>query len=260
LIYIESKENNLFKLIKKLKEKRFRIKEEKFLLEGLRLVEEAIKAKVMIENIIINEKVKDKILFEDYIKTFDERKIVIMDNKLFLQITQTENPQGIVAVVKNKEGKLDVNGSFYVVCDKVQDPGNLGTIIRTSHAAGADGIILTKGTADIYNDKTLRSTMGSIFYIPVFYDDEDFNIIKSLKEKGFSLVVTSLQESRNFFDEDLRGKTMVTVGNEGNGVSQELMDIADKKVKIPMPGGAESLNVAIATSVILFEKVRQNYI
>lgn len=260
MIYIESKENNLFKLIKKLKEKRFRIKEEKFLLEGLRLVEEAIKAKVMIENIIINEKVKDKILFEDYIKTFDERKIVIMDNKLFLQITQTENPQGIVAVVKNKEEKLDVNGSFYVVCDKVQDPGNLGTIIRTSHAAGADGIILTKGTADIYNDKTLRSTMGSIFYIPVFYDDEDFNIIKSLKEKGFSLVVTSLQESRNFFDEDLRGKTMVTVGNEGNGVSQELMDIADKKVKIPMPGGAESLNVAIATSVILFEKVRQNYI
>ena len=258
--YIESKENSFFKNTKKLKEKKFRVKEGKFLLEGLRLVEEAIKAEAKIENIIIDEKVKDKISEEKYIKSFDEKKIVILSSSLFAQITQTETPQGVVAVVKNPEAKLNLEGSFYVVCDKVQDPGNLGTIIRTSHAAGVDGIILTKGSADIYNDKTLRSTMGSIFYVPVFYDDEDFTTIKELQAKGFSLVVTSLQESRNFFEEDLKGKTMVTVGNEGNGVSNEIMDLSNKRVKIPMPGGAESLNVAIATSIILFEKVRQNSI
>lgn len=260
MIYIESKENSFLKNIKKLKEKKFRSKEGKFLLEGLRLVEEAIKAKALVENIIIDEKVKDKILIEDFIEDYDEKKIIIMNSSLFSQITQTENPQGIIALVKHSKKTVELYGNFYVVCDKVQDPGNLGTIIRTSHAAGVDGIILTKGSADIYNDKTLRSTMGSIFYVPVFYDDEDFTIIKSLQNKGFNLVVTSLQESKNFFDEDLRGKTMVTVGNEGNGVSDELMNLADKKVKIPMPGGAESLNVAIATSIILFEKVRQNSI
>lgn len=260
MIYIESKDNNFLKSVKKLKEKKFRIKEEKFLLEGLRLVEEAIKSKVIVDNIIIDEKVKDKILEEHYIKNYDEKKIVIMNSNLFAQITQTETPQGIIAVVKNSKEKSDMDGNFYVICDKVQDPGNLGTIIRTSHAAGVDGIILTKGSADIYNDKTLRSTMGSIFYVPVFYDDEDFTLIKSLQDKGFNLVVTSLKESRDFFDEDLRGKTMVTVGNEGNGVCDELISLANKKVKIPMPGGAESLNVAIATSVILFEKVRQNSI
>ena len=258
--YIESKENSFFKNIKKLKEKKFRVKEGKFLLEGLRLVEEAIKAEAKIETIIIDEKVKNKILEENYIKRFDEKKIIILSSSLFIQLTQTETPQGVIAIVKNPEAKLNLEGSFYVVCDKVQDPGNLGTIIRTSHAAGVDGIILTKGSADIYNDKTLRSTMGSIFYVPVFYDDEDFTTIKELQAKGFSLVVTSLQESRDFFEEDLKGKTMVTVGNEGNGVSNEVMNLSNKRVKIPMPGGAESLNVAIATSIILFEKVRQNSI
>ena len=113
---------------------------------------------------------------------------------------------------------------------------------------------------DIYNDKTIRSTMGSIFYVPIFYDDEDFSIIKKLKDNGVALVTTSLEESKNFFEENLKGKIMLAVGNEGNGISNELFELASKKVKIPMPGGAESLNVAIATSIILFEKVRQNLI
>jgi TrmH family RNA methyltransferase len=175
-----------------------------------------------------------------------------------MTLSSTENPQGILAVAKIKNIKENLKGGFYVVCDKVQDPGNLGTIIRTSHAAGVDGIILTKGTADIYNDKTIRSTMGSIFYIPIYYDDSDFTLIKKLKEEGVALVTTSLEESKNFFSENLKGKVMLAVGNEGNGISNELFNLADKKVKIPMPGGAESLNVAVATAIILFEKVRQN--
>ena len=258
MIYIESKDNNLFKNIKKLKEKRYRIRENKFLLEGFRIIEEAIKAKADIEYILINKEIESKI---DNLETYKEySKVVFLSRNLFIQMSDTESSQGIMAVVKNKERDKNIEGSFFVVCDKVQDPGNLGTIIRTSHAAGVEGIILTKGTADIYNEKTIRSTMGSIFYIPIYYDDENFSIIKALKEKGVSLVATSLEESRNFFEEDLKGKIMLAVGNEGNGISEEVFSLSEKKVKIPMPGEAESLNVAVATSIILFEKVRQNLI
>lgn len=260
MIYIESKDNNLFKNIKKLKERRFRDKEGLFILEGLRLIEEAIKAKMEIDHIIISKDYEEK--FEGFLQKNNDldRKISFLSNNLFMQVASTENPQGIIAVVKKKNNKNTLDGDFYLICDKVQDPGNLGTIIRTAHAAGVNGIILTKGTVDIYNDKTIRSTMGSIFYIPIFYDDENYRTIRSLKEDGFSLIATSLDESKNFFDEDLRGKTILAVGNEGNGISEELFRLADKKVKIPMPGGAESLNVSIATSIILFEKVRQNLI
>lgn len=261
MIYIESKENNLFKSTKKLKERRFRQKEGKFILEGLRLIEEAVKARMEIEFIILSERDKDILELSILLKEFiAEDKIFVLEKNLFSQLASTENPQGILAVVKNKKISVELDGEFFLVCDKVQDPGNLGTIIRTAHAAGVAGIILTKGTVDIYNDKTIRSTMGSIFYVPIFYDNEDFSIIKNLKEKGFSLVTTSLKESKNFFEEDLRGKIMLAVGNEGNGISDELFSLANKKVKIPMPGEAESLNVAIATSIILFEKVRQNLI
>ncbi len=260
MIYIESKDNNLFKNIKKLKERRFRDKEGLFILEGFRLIEEAIKAKMEIENIIISKDYEQK--FQEFLlNNIDlNKKTYLLANYLFMQVASTENPQGIIAVVKKKDNQKTLKGDFYLICDKVQDPGNLGTIIRTAHAAGVNGIILTKGTVDIYNDKTIRSTMGSIFYIPIFYDDENYNIIRSLKEEGFSLVATSLAESKNFFEENLKGKTILAVGNEGNGISKELFELADKKVKIPMPGGAESLNVSIATSIILFEKVRQNLI
>lgn len=261
MIYIESKENNLFKFTKKLKERRFRQKENKFILEGLRLIEEAIKASMEIEYIILLE--ENTSIFEDSVllsKSINKEKVYVLSKNLFTQIAATENPQGILAVVKNKEISIDLNGEFFLICDKVQDPGNLGTIIRTAHAAGVDGIILTKGTVDIYNDKTIRSTMGSIFYLPIFYDDSDFTLIKKLKENNFNIVTTSLKESKNFFDENLKGKIVLAVGNEGNGISDELFDLADKKVKIPMPGNAESLNVAVAASIILFEKVRQNMI
>ena len=142
----------------------------------------------------------------------------------------------------------------------MQDPGNLGTIIRTAHASGALGVILRKGTVDLYNDKTLRSTMGSIFNVPVVYDNDDLDTILSLKNNGFKVISSSLDTDYNFYDIDLTGKCIIVVGNEGNGISSEIFAISDEKFKIPMPGGAESLNVGIATSVIAFEAVRQRTI
>ena len=256
MLEIESKNNNLFKEIKKLKEKKHRIKSNKYLIEGLRFVEEAIKSKVSIDSIIFTESFKEKNP-KLFLKINENIKLIQMNEALLKQLCSTENPQGIVGVI-NMQNKELKNGELVVLVDKVQDPGNMGTIIRTAHAAGAAGIVMTKGTVDIYNDKTLRSTMGSIFYIPIVEDDS-LDFVKSLKKEGYKLVVSSLQGKNNFFEENLQGKVMIAVGNEGNGVSDEVYDIADIKVKIPMPGEAESLNVAVATSIMIYEKIRQSF-
>lgn len=256
MLEIESKNNNLFKEIKKLKEKKHRIKSNKYLIEGLRFVEEAIKSKVSIDSIIFTESFKEKNP-DLFLKINENIKLIQMNEALLKQLCSTENPQGIVGVI-NMQNKELKSGELVVLVDKVQDPGNMGTIIRSAHAAGAAGIVMTKGTVDIYNDKTLRSTMGSIFYIPIVEDDS-LDFVKSLKKEGYKLVVSSLQGKNNFFEENLQGKVMIAVGNEGNGVSEEVYDIADIKVKIPMPGEAESLNVAVATSIMIYEKIRQSF-
>ncbi|WP_283704701.1 TrmH family RNA methyltransferase [Clostridium perfringens] len=256
MLEIESKNNNLFKEVKKLKEKKHRIKSNKYLIEGLRFVEEAIKSKVSIDSIIFTESFKEKNP-ELFLKINENIKLIQMNEALLKQLCSTENPQGIVGVI-NMQNKELKSGELVVLVDKVQDPGNMGTIIRTAHAAGAAGIVMTKGTVDIYNDKTLRSTMGSIFYIPIVEDDS-LDFVKSLKKEGYKLVVSSLQGKNNFFEENLQGKVMIAVGNEGNGVSDKVYDIADIKVKIPMPGEAESLNVAVATSIMIYEKIRQSF-
>lgn len=256
MLEIESKNNNLFKDIKKLKEKKHRIKSNKYLIEGLRFVEEAIKSKVSIDSIVFTESFKEKNP-DLFLKINENIKLIQMNEALLKQLCSTENPQGIVGVI-NMQNKELKSGELVVLVDKVQDPGNMGTIIRTAHAAGAAGIVMTKGTVDIYNDKTLRSTMGSIFYIPIVEDDS-LDFVKSLKKEGYKLVVSSLQGKNNFFEENLQGKVMIAVGNEGNGVSDEVYDIADIKVKIPMPGEAESLNVAVATSIMIYEKIRQSF-
>ena len=256
MLEIESKNNNLFKEIKKLKEKKHRIKSNKYLIEGLRFVEEAIKSKVSIDSIIFTESFKEKNP-DLFLKINENIKLIQMNETLLKQLCSTENPQGIIGVI-NMQNKELKSGELVVLVDKVQDPGNMGTIISTAHAAGAAGIVMTKGTVDIYNDKTLRSTMGSIFYIPIV-EDNSLDFVKSLKKEGYKLVVSSLQGKNNFFEENLQGKVMIAVGNEGNGVSDEVYDIADIKVKIPMPGEAESLNVAVATSIMIYEKIRQSF-
>ena len=260
MIFIESKENTIYKEAKKLKERKNRNKINKYVIEGFRLVDEAIKANLDIDYLILTEIGHEKL--DNYIdkNNVKNKKIYCITDSLFKDLTSTENPQGIIAIINMENKKIDFNGDFYLLCDKVQDPGNLGTIIRTAHAAGVNGIILSKGTVDIYNEKTISSTMGSLFYIPIYYDNDEFSLIKGLKKDGFNLIVTSLESSKDFFKEDLKGKIILTVGNEGNGVSNEVLDLADRRVKIPMPGGAESLNVAIATSIIIYEKVRQNSI
>lgn len=256
MIRIESKENSLFKDIKKLKEKKYRQQTGKYIIEGFRFVEEALKSNAEIEYIVIDERALSKCEQLISENTIGEAKVILMTSNLFSQVVFTTTPQGIIAISKMKRTLLG-EGEMFILVDKVQDPGNMGTIIRTAHAAGASGVVLTKGTVDVYNDKTLRSTMGSIFYVPII-EDEDLTFIKGLREKGYKLLVSSLQGEKNFFEENLSGDLIIAVGNEGNGVSDEVEALSDIKVKIPMPGNAESLNVAVATSIMVYEKIRQN--
>ena len=256
---IKSKDNALVKEIKKLKSKKHRQKEEMFLVEGFRFVKEAILSSYKIQYIFISE---DAILsfnkFGIEANLDKDTKVYLTSEKIIKELTSTKNPQGIVAVVKNNKNLLTDRDGFYMLVDKVQDPGNLGTIIRTANAAGALGVIITEDTVDVYNEKTLRATMGSIFKIPII-EDKDFSYIKALKGKGFRIVATSLETEESFYSLNLKEKVILCVGNEGNGISKDIYDISDVVVKIPMPGDVESLNVAVASAVMMFEAVRQKY-
>ncbi|WPC41352.1 RNA methyltransferase [Clostridium sp. JS66] len=257
---IISKDNSLIKEIKKLKEKKYRTKNNQFLIEGFRFVEEALKSEFQVPMIFVSESHKSRFQsFDIESKLQKSTKIYWVSEQVLKLLSDTETPQGITAVVDNKELNVENKEGFYVLVDKVQDPGNMGTIIRTAHASKALGVIITKGTVDIYNEKTLRSTMGSIFHVPVIQDN-DLNKVNFLKEKGFNLVASSLNTDKNFYDVDLKGKKIIAVGNEGSGISDEIYSMADIKVRIPMPGGAESLNVSVAAGVMMFEVIRQSFI
>ncbi|MFT8315772.1 MAG: RNA methyltransferase [Clostridium sp.] len=254
---IKSKDNSTIKEIKKLQEKKYRNLCNRFIVEGFRFVSEALDSKFHVCYIIISETIEEKfnkLRLNEKVK--DNTKLIKVSEAILKSICSTDNPQGIAAVVSNRETIMDYNEGFYILADKVQDPGNMGTIIRTANAAGAKGVIVTKGTVDIYNDKTLRSTMGSIFKIPIIVD-EDLNYLTKLKQKDFKLVVSSLDTDNNFYDIDLTGKVIIAVGNEGSGINEEIYSLSDEKVKIPMPGNAESLNVGIAAAIMMFEAVRQ---
>ena len=254
---IQSKDNLLIKEIKKLKEKKHRISSNMFLVEGFRFAEEAIDSDFEVVHIFISA--RGELKYENSSlksKIQKETKIYSISDSLFKSICDTEHPQGIMAVVRNKPVEIKYDQGFYMLVDKIQDPGNMGTIIRTAHAAGALGVIITKGTVDIYNEKTLRATMGSIFKIPIIYDI-DLSLVQKLRNSGFKLVASSLDTEKNFYDVDLKRKVIISVGNEGNGISTEVYDLCDLKIKIPMPGGAESLNAAVAASIMMYEVVRQ---
>jgi TrmH family RNA methyltransferase len=254
---IQSKDNALIKETKKLKEKRYRTERKQFLVEGFRFVEEALKSSFEIPHLFLSENALDRWhSFNLQEKLQQSTKVFMVSETLLKLLSSTETPQGVIAVVNQKLFTSSDRDGFYILADKLQDPGNMGTIIRSAHASGAAGVILTKGTVDVYNEKTLRSTMGSIFNIPVI-EDNDLSFVDSLKIKGFKLIVSSLEDSKNFFEADLTQNIILAVGNEGSGISEEVYKLGDIKVKIPMPGNAESLNAGAAASIMLFEAVRQ---
>lgn len=256
---ITSKENSLIKHICKLKEKKYRNQYCEFIIEGVKLIKEAINEYIKIKNIIISEEALDTGLIDkDLIQIIQKQGFIKVPSNIFKLISDVENPQGILAIVEkdNNNLKIDKSENFILALDDIQDPGNLGTIIRTADSINLKQILISKGTADAYNPKVIRSTMGAIFRVKII-ECEDLSLtLKDLQKNKYKVVVTSLDARKTIYDVDFK-RNVIVIGNEANGVSKEIIDLADEKTIIPMQGKTESLNVSVATGVILYEYVRQ---
>ena len=173
-------------------------------------------------------------------------------------MTDVVAPQGILAVIEKpgRDSNIDYNQDLILALDGIQDPGNLGTILRTADSVNLNQIIITKNTADPYNPKVVRSTMGAIFRVKIIETDNLVQTLKEIKKNKFKVVVTSLDTEDSIYNIDYKKKVIV-IGNEANGVSKEVQELADNKVKIPMLGRTESLNASVATGIVLYEYVRQ---
>ena len=255
---IISKENEKIKQIHKLKDKKYRDEMGLYMVEGIKTVNEAIEEGADIQTIVIcddsNEQneLKQKMLYE--VAKYD---ILYVNQKVFEFISQVMHPQGILAVIKKNEPKeINYKEDIIVVLDDIQDPGNLGTIIRTIDSIGLKQIILSRGTVDAYSPKVVRSTMSGIFRVNVIEVNNIVESIENMKKHGYKVIVTSLGAHKSIYNVSYH-KTVIVIGNEANGVSNEVMRIANEKVKIPMLGKTESLNAAVATGVVLYEAVRQ---
>lgn len=256
---ISSKENDLIKHIRKLKDKKERDISNEYVIEGIKLVKEAIQERVNIKQIIIcDDCEKTESIPKDLMYDIAKHECIYVTKKIFKFISEVQEPQGILAVIEknNLNKEIDYNQDIIVALDDVQDPGNLGTILRTVDSIGLTQILVSKGTADSYNPKVVRSTMGAIFRIKIIECEDLEKNLKEIKKHKFKVVVTSLQTENTIYGIKYNKKVIV-IGNEANGVEQKIQQIADEKVKIPMLGKTESLNASVATGIVLYEYVRQ---
>ena len=251
--------NPQVKAAAELKQKKYRLERGLFLAEGLRTVEEAVayKAVVSIFYTAIEDDRTRAVLEE---AAAQQVKLYCVSDAVLKKIADTETPQGIIAVCKMQPVALDdllASGKMLLVLDRVGDPGNVGTMLRTADAAGIGGVVLLKGSVDAYAPKTVRSSMGSLFHVPVLAGVGEEDFIESAHSAGYELLVTCLDGADNLYKADLHGRLAFVMGNEANGVSAGLLEAADKRVFIPMAGRAESLNVAMAAGIVMFEALRR---
>lgn len=256
--------NPRIKYVRRLANHRFRDKEKKFLVEGIRFVEEVLDSAWPVEMLVYNRKAMENPRAKNLITTAVARNASLIEvaEDVFAELAETSTPQGIIAVAPqrgNSLEKLEVANepALLVLVDGVQDPGNLGAIVRSADAAGAGGVVLLKGTADVYNPKALRATMGSIFHLPVIQGAAAGEVLPYLSRRGIKTVAGDPRAGKVLFEVDLKVPCALVVGGEATGVGAVLKDSADELARIPMPGRAESLNVAISVSIMLYEALRQ---
>ena len=250
---IESSANAVYKHIKKLQTRNGRTKCNQYLAEGSRLVADAIANGADIEYILISE---------SYNMEFDSKNIKVyeLSEKLFDSLKLTVNSQGVMAVVNYKvipASSIDKEKTQTIVyLDRITDPGNMGTIIRSCDALGADAVVLSKGCVDLYNPKVVRSTMASLLNVPVFFDDNPEETLTELKEAGFGIAGTFPTDAKACHTVDYNRKFVLVMGNEANGIGEDICKLCTERITIPMLGRAESLNVATALTVMLYEIMR----
>lgn len=240
-----------------MKKSRARTEQGLFVVEGMKLFQElpaAWIAQVYVSEGFASDGPMDKV-----------RKVcnpLVVSDRVFTAMADTCTPQGILALVRQPVWELEqmiglAKSPFFLILEQLQDPGNLGTILRTAEAAGCTGIIMSRDTVDIYNPKVIRSTMGAVYRVPFFYADQLEQTVMRLREKGFLIYGAHLQGSVSFERPDYRVPCACMIGNEGNGLSDSLASLAHQRIRIPMEGKAESLNAAVSAALIMYEAYRQ---
>lgn len=247
MVEISSSKNQKIKEIYSLYDKKERNQRKEFLVEGHHLIDEALKANQLCY-IVTNNKIDfEKYVVDGYFVSSD----------IIKKVSSTINTQGIVGVVKMKQfNKADMisiikKNKKFIILDNINDPGNLGTIIRTAASLGVDAVFVSEETVDMYNEKVIRATQGAIFKIPVIRCDLK-EVIGELKENGVCIYGTSLNAKVSLNEVTKKDKLALVFGNEANGVREEIQRLVDENFLIPMKNNVESLNVAIACAICVY--------
>lgn len=258
---ITSASNPKVKKWQKLQTKKGRQEQRAFLIEGMHLLEEALKSGLTPQSVIVRDGTG---LPEEWLAAIRRQGVpcYVVPPSVFQRLSATQHPQGVAAVLpllrppQSLEEVLEKPRVTGLIVDEVQDPGNLGTMVRTAEAFGADFLLLGPGTVDLYNDKVVRASMGSLFRVPVYHGKlEDW--LTQLKAQGVTVAAAQVEAPGRLDEFRLPAKVAFLVGNEARGVAPHLAELADVRLKIPMAGAAESLNVAVAAAVLLYERMRQ---
>jgi TrmH family RNA methyltransferase len=259
---ISSRDNKAVRLLASLSDPKVRKKERVFLVEGVKMVEEAIRDKLGVKQVIASPSLTQH-HGKGVIKLAERSGIEILwiSERLMDGVAESKTPQPVMAVVnmrEHEEGALIAHSSrLIVIAHRLQDPGNLGTIIRTAEAVGAAGIAITQNSVDPHNPKTVRASMGSIMRLPVVKIADAQGFLGRCKKAGFQLAAMVLQGNRNLFDADMTKPTAVIFGQEGSGLEGSLLENVDLQIRIPMAETIDSLNVATSAAVVLYEALRQ---
>ena len=260
---ITSKDNPTYKEARRLLRKKYRDQTGMFLMEGPRPVRDAVKEGARLAYVFIRASGAGEDETKDLAGLCAENNIdcVLLSDELFDGISDTENSQGVIGAAHKKApadaGDQDAAGRILIL-DRLQDPGNIGTIIRTAEAAGFGTLIAIKGTGDVYSPKTVRAAAGSLLRVNVFEGYTASDAVNYCQERSVRIIASDLEGSVEYTAADLTGRIALVIGNEGSGISDEIRQSADTKVRIPMKGNIESLNAAVAAGVLMYETMRQS--
>ena len=252
---ITSTSNAQVKALSKLiKNARARRQQQVYIVEGIRMFRETPEDRI--EKIYASES-----FVKEHETLLAGKDWEMLSDSVFASVSDTKTPQGVLCLVKMRENRLEdmlqQKNGLWLILENVQDPGNLGTIFRTAEAAGATGILLSSDSVDVYNPKVIRSTMGAVFRMPFFYVKDLPAAVKSLSGQGIRTYAAHLNGKNVYDEEDYTEGCAFLIGNEGNGLRDEVSECADCLIRIPMCGKAESLNAAVAAAVLMFEAGRQ---
>ncbi|MEM1172896.1 MAG: RNA methyltransferase [Cyanobacteria bacterium P01_H01_bin.35] len=254
---LTSLQNPLVKQIRKLHQSKGRREQQLFLVEGTHLLEEACRRDYPLIIVCYTPEWQEKHKSLCELVSQKAQRIELVNGRVIQSLATTVNPDGVVAMAPQSQTNFMKIKTLGIALDKIQDPGNLGTIIRTATATNIDGLFVSRNSVDLYHPKVVRSSAGVWFHLPMVISEDLESKVLQLKTQGLQIVVTIPNSTINYWEIDLRKPTLIVMGNEGSGISRDLIDLADYSVKIPLSNGVESLNVAISTAIILYEVQRQ---